>query len=146
MNIVCRGLQGLAVLLLAGASMVQAAEVADVVFTNGKVLTVDDRFTVTQAVAVKGERIMAAGSNAEIAKLAGAQTRTPIVVDACRRVDDRPPQASLPWRERAKNIRGAFIYNADLSGKKIAVVDDVMTSRCCARVRRKCRGCRRPLR
>jgi predicted amidohydrolase YtcJ len=75
MNIVCRGLQGLAVLLLAGASMVQAAEVADVVFTNGKVLTVDDRFTVTQAVAVKGERIMAAGSNAEIAKLAGAQTR-----------------------------------------------------------------------
>ena len=75
MNIVCRGLQGLAVLLLAGASMVQAAEVADVVFTNGKVLTVDDRFTVTQAVAVKGERIMATGSNAEIAKLAGAQTR-----------------------------------------------------------------------
>ena len=75
MNIVCRGLQGLAVLLLAGASMVQAAEVADVVFTNGKVLTVDDRFTVMQAVAVKGERIMATGSNAEIARLAGAQTR-----------------------------------------------------------------------
>jgi ComF family protein len=64
----------------------------------------------------------------ELARFAGAQTRTPIAVDACRRVDDRPPQASLPWRERAKNIRGAFIYNADLSGKRIAVVDDVMTT------------------
>ena len=51
------------------------AQAPDLIFHNGKVLTVDDRFTVTQAVAVKGERIMAAGSNAEIAKLAGAQTR-----------------------------------------------------------------------
>jgi len=64
----------------------------------------------------------------ELARIVGAQTRTPVCVDACRRVDDRPPQASLPWRERAKNIRGAFVYNADLAGKKIAVVDDVMTT------------------
>ena len=64
----------------------------------------------------------------ELARFAGTQTRIPIIVGACRRVDDRPPQASLPWRERAKNIRGAFVYNADLSGKKIAVVDDVMTT------------------
>jgi predicted amidohydrolase YtcJ len=48
---------------------------ADFIFANGKVLTVDDRFTVTQAVAVKGDRVLATGSNAEIAKLAGAQTR-----------------------------------------------------------------------
>ena len=64
----------------------------------------------------------------ELARFVGALTRTPVGVDTCRRVDDRPPQASLPWRERAKNIRGAFVYNDDLSGKRIAVVDDVMTT------------------
>lgn len=64
----------------------------------------------------------------ELARIVGAHTGTPVGIDICRRVDDRPPQASLPWRERAKNIRGAFVYNTDLSGKKIAVVDDVMTT------------------
>ena len=39
-----------------------------------------------------------------------------------------PPQASLPLKERVKNIKGAFKVNADLGGKRIAIVDDVMTT------------------
>lgn len=39
-----------------------------------------------------------------------------------------PPQASLPLKERVKNIKGAFKVNSDLSGKRIAIVDDVMTT------------------
>lgn len=39
-----------------------------------------------------------------------------------------PPQASLPLKERIKNIKGAFNVNVDLNGKKIAIVDDVMTT------------------
>lgn len=39
-----------------------------------------------------------------------------------------PPQASLPLKQRAKNIKGAFKINKDLSGKRIAIVDDVMTT------------------
>jgi ComF family protein len=39
-----------------------------------------------------------------------------------------PPQASLPLKERVKNIKGAFKIKADLTGKTIAIVDDVMTS------------------
>ena len=39
-----------------------------------------------------------------------------------------PPQASLPLKERVKNIKGAFKVNGDLSGKRIALVDDVMTT------------------
>ena len=39
-----------------------------------------------------------------------------------------PPQASLPLKERVKNIKGAFKVYADLSGKRIAIVDDVMTT------------------
>jgi ComF family protein len=39
-----------------------------------------------------------------------------------------PPQASLPLKERVKNIKGAFAVSADLTGKRIAIVDDVMTT------------------
>ncbi len=48
---------------------------ADVVLTNGKIITVDERFTIAQAVAVRGERIVAVGTNQEIARLAGPATR-----------------------------------------------------------------------
>jgi ComF family protein len=39
-----------------------------------------------------------------------------------------PPQASLPLKERVKNIKGAFAVNGNLAGKRIAIVDDVMTT------------------
>ena len=39
-----------------------------------------------------------------------------------------PPQAKLPLKDRVKNIKGAFKINKDLSGKRIAIVDDVMTT------------------
>jgi predicted amidohydrolase YtcJ len=52
-----------------------SAAQADVVLTNGKIVTVDDRFTIAQSVAIKGDRIVAVGSNQEIAQLAGSATR-----------------------------------------------------------------------
>ncbi len=39
-----------------------------------------------------------------------------------------PPQASLPLKERVKNIKGAFKINKNITGKRIAIVDDVMTT------------------
>lgn len=48
--------------------------------------------------------------------------------DTCRRVRDTPPQSALPWKERKKNVRGAFCCDADLSGKHVALVDDVLTT------------------
>lgn len=47
---------------------------------------------------------------------------------ACQRVRDTPPQSALPWKERGKNMREAFTCTEDLSGRHVAVVDDVMTS------------------
>jgi predicted amidohydrolase YtcJ len=44
--------------------------------TNGKVVTVDDSFSIAQAVAIKGGRIVAVGRTADIAKLADAGTKT----------------------------------------------------------------------
>ena len=49
---------------------------ADVILSNGKVITVDDKFTIAQAVAIKGERVLAVGTTEEIARLAGPSTRT----------------------------------------------------------------------
>lgn len=52
----------------------------------------------------------------------------PLILDAC--VKDRmvEPQASLPWKARRKNIRGAFRCIDDMGGRRIIVVDDVMTT------------------
>jgi predicted amidophosphoribosyltransferase len=47
---------------------------------------------------------------------------------ACRKVTDTPPQVALRWTERARNVRGAFVCDADLSGRRVAVVDDVLTT------------------
>jgi predicted amidophosphoribosyltransferase len=38
------------------------------------------------------------------------------------------PQASLAWRERARNVRGAFAATRPFAGARVALVDDVMTS------------------
>jgi hypothetical protein len=51
------------------------AQSPDLVLSNGKIITVDERFTIAQAVAVRGDRIVAVGSNADIARLAGPNTK-----------------------------------------------------------------------
>jgi hypothetical protein len=51
------------------------ARQADIVLSNGKIITVDERFTIAQAVAIKADRIIAVGTNQDIARLAGPGTR-----------------------------------------------------------------------
>jgi predicted amidohydrolase YtcJ len=45
------------------------------ILTNGNIVTVDERFSIVQAVAIRGDRIVATGSNQEINQLAGPNTR-----------------------------------------------------------------------
>ena len=59
-----------------------------------------------------------------VAKIAGVT----LLPRACRKVRDTQPQAALPWKERAKNVRKAFVCDEDFTGKHVAVVDDVMTT------------------
>ena len=47
----------------------------DLILTNGKIVTVDERFSIAQAVAVGDGRITAVGTNKEIEALAGRTTR-----------------------------------------------------------------------
>jgi len=65
--------------LLSGAF---AAERADVILLNGKVVTVDQRFTVAQGVAIRDERIIAVGKNADVLEHQGPGTK---VIDLKRR-------------------------------------------------------------
>lgn len=52
----------------------------------------------------------------------------PLLPDACRRLRDTPAQSSLPWKARKKNVRNAFSCDMNLSGKRVALVDDVLTT------------------
>ena len=81
-----RLLAGVALALLLGAAgaIVRAQQtvdvardrpVADLVFTNGKIITVDEKFTIAQALAIRGNRILAVGTNQQIAQMAGTTTR-----------------------------------------------------------------------
>jgi predicted amidohydrolase YtcJ len=65
----------LATALLASAAAHAQQAPADTILTNGKIITVDDRFSIAEAVAVKGDRIVAVGTNQDIARLAGPNTR-----------------------------------------------------------------------
>jgi predicted amidohydrolase YtcJ len=47
----------------------------DLILSNGKIITVDERFSIAQAIAVRGDRIVAVGSNQDITRLAGPDTR-----------------------------------------------------------------------
>ena len=49
--------------------------IADLVLLNGKVVTLDAHNTMAQALAVKGDRILAVGDNDQIKKMVGEQTR-----------------------------------------------------------------------
>jgi predicted amidohydrolase YtcJ len=63
-------------LVTGGLSLPRAQQPpADLILANGKVLTVDERFTIAQAVAVAGDRIMAVGTNQDVNRLAGPATR-----------------------------------------------------------------------
>ncbi len=59
----------------AAAAQAQSPAPADIVFVNGKVFTADGGDHVVQGFAIKGDRFVAAGSDGEMRRYVGAQTR-----------------------------------------------------------------------
>jgi len=64
----------------------------------------------------------------ELARFVSRRHRIPMVPGACRKIVETPPQAALPWKERARNVRRAFVCDTVFSGLRVAVVDDVLTT------------------
>lgn len=68
-------LLALSLCFLLGMAATLAGQPPDLVVHNAKVVTVDADFRIVQAFAVKGDRIVAVGTNDEVLKLAGPETQ-----------------------------------------------------------------------
>lgn len=64
----------------------------------------------------------------EIARIVCGRTGLPLERNACSRIRTTPSQAGLPLQARRKNLRGVFACNLDLSGRRVVLLDDVMTT------------------
>jgi ComF family protein len=64
----------------------------------------------------------------EIARYVAPAAKGRLCHDIVQRPVHTAAQASLPWKARAGNVRGAFVCTEDLSGLRVAIVDDVMTT------------------
>ena len=64
----------------------------------------------------------------ELARPLAAALDLPLEISACTRIRHTPPQAGLSWKKREASIRGAFHCARDLSGQRILLIDDVMTT------------------
>jgi len=73
-------------------------------------------------------RVRGFNQAAEIARIVAHALKLELVLGALTRRDADPPQASLPLRERARSVRGAFGCKARLRAERVVLVDDVMTS------------------
>lgn len=76
------------------------------------------------------ERLRASGFNQalEIARPLARALRLPLDSRTLSRPRDAVPQSRLPWRARQDNVRHAFACHADLAGRAVIIVDDVMTT------------------
>ena len=54
--------------------------------------------------------------------------RLPLIIDVLRKVVDTPPQVGLSAKERAANVKNAFVCTGKISGMNILLIDDVMTT------------------
>jgi ComF family protein len=82
------------------------------------------------AVPLGAQRLAERGFNQslEIARVTAKLLELPLEAEGCRRIRDTPPQAALAFDERAKNVRRAFVCDMDLTGLRVALVDDVLTT------------------
>jgi predicted amidohydrolase YtcJ len=65
----------LLLILFLGIAVPAWSQIADTVLVNGKILTVDSRFTTQEAIGIRDGRIAAVGKTADVRKLAGPSTR-----------------------------------------------------------------------
>jgi ComF family protein len=85
-------------------------------------------------------RLWSRGFNqsAIVARELSRRTGVPVDVDALKRIRSTPPLKGMGMRQRRRTVGGAFRANAELRGRTVILIDDVMTTgstaNACARV------------
>jgi predicted amidohydrolase YtcJ len=111
---------------IAPAAAAPATRAADLVLTNGKVITVDAAFTIAQAIAIAGERILAVGPDAAMAAHFAAGTRVidlkgktviPGLVDGHAHMDREGLKGVYPTLGPVRSIRDIQDRIAELARK-----------------------------
>lgn len=64
----------------------------------------------------------------EVARIAAHELALALDIQACKRIKFSAPQATLPLKQRVRNMRNAFRCERRLDGMKVALLDDVMTT------------------
>ena len=64
----------------------------------------------------------------EISKCLSRTLAIPYNLNACKKIIHTAPQQELDMKQRQANLRHAFTANSFVKGKKIALVDDVVTT------------------
>ena len=64
----------------------------------------------------------------ELARAAATVMQAPVDAGLCIKTRETSPQTRLPWKERRKNIRGAFVVLGNVTGRHVVVIDDVLTT------------------
>jgi ComF family protein len=93
--------------------------------------TIQDKdIDVMIAMPLHPNRIKGRGFNQslELAKIIAKQRLIALDSTSCKRIKDTPPQASLAFKHRLNNMKGAFTCNQSFAGKHVALIDDVMTT------------------
>lgn len=89
-----------------------------------------DDFDLIVPLPLHPQRLRERGFNqsVEIARGLARQLKRPLDTTSLTRTRPTPPQAHLPLKERQANVRGAFSCSRDFSGRRLLLVDDVMTT------------------
>ena len=111
-----KGSVGLAA--LSGCSNLMPAEPADTLLVNGRITTLDPKQPNADAIAIRGERIVAVGSSGELEKYKGPNTR---VIDAQKRV-------VIPGLNDAHThfIRGGLTYTNEVRWDGVPSLEEGM--------------------
>jgi len=107
----------------AGAALAAAVRVSLV----GRTAPERPQCIVALPLSAKRQRERGFNQAREIAVHVARGTGLPLA-DPLVRVAAGPPQATLPWALRRRNVRGAFAARSTVRGARIALVDDVMTT------------------
>src|SRR5258708_1920939 len=105
-------------LFFAGSGIFAGAQTADLILINGKILTVDAKDSVAEAVAISAGKIIAVGSNKTVQQLAGKSAR---VIDLHGRTATPGLIDSHCHFQEA-----AVLYDVEVSDPSIKQIADVL--------------------